>query len=187
MNIKNVVLQEGEQIKDIPNYQGKYYVTSTGRIYSNLSHKWLKPTQNKRKGSPKSTRLYVNLGRGGQNRHYVHRLVASAFLPNPENKPEVDHIDTNPLNNNVNNLRWTTRQENLQNKNTLNNLKNNTGYYIKIRNIQTGEVYIGYKDAAEKCNVSVSTINNHVNNKVKHPKWEKLSDQARIRPENSEK
>ena len=45
----------------------------------------------------------------------VHRLVASAFIPNPEGKPEVDHIDTVRTNNHVSNLRWTTRTENHQN------------------------------------------------------------------------
>lgn len=46
---------------------------------------------------------------------FVHRLVASAFIPNPEGKPEVDHIDTVRTNNHVNNLRWVTCSENLRN------------------------------------------------------------------------
>ncbi len=50
---------------------------------------------------------------------YVHRLVAELFVPNPDNKPEIDHIDTNKLNNNANNLRWVTRKENLNNPITL--------------------------------------------------------------------
>lgn len=45
-------------------------------------------------------------------KYYIHRLVAMAFIPNPDNKPEIDHIDGNPLNNHVDNLRWVTRQEN---------------------------------------------------------------------------
>ena len=45
-----------------------------------------------------------------------HRLLAIAFIPNPENKPDVDHIDRNRSNNNLENLHWVTKLENLQNK-----------------------------------------------------------------------
>ena len=46
----------------------------------------------------------------------VHRLMARAFIPNPDSKPEVDHIDRNPANNVVSNLRWVTSRENNKNK-----------------------------------------------------------------------
>ena len=46
---------------------------------------------------------------------YFHRLLAQAFIPNPDNKPEVDHINRNRIDNSLDNLRWATRQENSRN------------------------------------------------------------------------
>lgn len=46
----------------------------------------------------------------------IHRLIAEHYIPNPENKPEVDHIDRNKKNNSIENLRWTTKSENCRNK-----------------------------------------------------------------------
>ena len=58
----------------------------------------------------------VELNHNGRARQYpVHRLVAMAFIPNPDNKPHIDHIDTIPDNNYVGNLRWVTPKENVNN------------------------------------------------------------------------
>ncbi len=60
-------------------------------------------------------RYRVNLTWNFKSKQFkVHRLVADAFIPNPDNKPNVNHIDNNPLNNNVSNLEWCTNEENLQ-------------------------------------------------------------------------
>lgn len=68
----------------------------------------------------------------------IHRLVAKAFIPNPDNKPEVDHKDSDKTNNNLNNLRWATRQENEYNKQQTRNAKyiskhgQSVGYNIRV-------------------------------------------------------
>ena len=62
---------------------------------------------------------YLRLGLckiGIESKFYLHRLLALTFIPNPENLPEVDHIDRNPSNNNLENLHWVTILENNQNK-----------------------------------------------------------------------
>ena len=57
--------------------------------------------------------------RGGKQRHRkIHQLVARAFIPNPDNRTEIDHIDRNTANNAVSNLRWATRSEQALNSST---------------------------------------------------------------------
>ena len=92
-------------------YENLYAISDKGDVYSFRSHKYLKPHPN-HKGY-----LMVDLydGFGGREKGIIHRMVAKAFIPNPDNKPEVDHIDTNRQNNNVYNLRWVTRKENQNN------------------------------------------------------------------------
>ena len=65
----------------------------------------------------------------GSKGFLIHRLVGEAFILNPENKPEIDHIDRNPINNNVSNLRWVTDYEQMTNRG---DFKNNTSGYKHI-------------------------------------------------------
>lgn len=104
-------------MKDIKNYEGKYAITQQGQVWSYLSNKFLKPYRTKKNQN------YLSVQLQGKN-FQIHRLVAEAFIPNPQNKPTVDHIDKNPSNNNVKNLRWATLEEQCQNKNYINHPKN---------------------------------------------------------------
>lgn len=90
--------------KDIKGYEGLYQVSNLGRVKS--SKKILSPS--------KTEYLKVSLSKNGaQNTHYIHRLVAQAFIDNKSNLPFVNHIDENKHNNNVNNLEWCDNKYNL--------------------------------------------------------------------------
>lgn len=94
-------------MKDIIGYEGKYAITEDGQVWSYLSNKFLKPFN-------KNGYLRVELS---GTPYLIHRLVALAYIDNPDNKPTVDHIDHNRHNNCVSNLRWVTATENNSNLN----------------------------------------------------------------------
>ena len=121
-------------VDNIPNWPG-YHVTPTGEVWSRhkmaryhftLGDTWYKMNSRlthtrKRKVNrfnESTGRPFVNLsryqdGKYSKKRIPIHRLVALAYIPNPENKPCVCHKDNNPLNNHVDNLYWGTQAENM--------------------------------------------------------------------------
>lgn len=114
---------EGEIWKDVVGYEGYYAVSNKGRIKS-LSRDILCKnrvihTQDKLMEITPNVGgyNYITLSKeGSYKKHFVHRLVAQAFIENPNNYPHVDHIDTNVNNNCSDNLRWVTPSLNMQNE-----------------------------------------------------------------------
>lgn len=99
-----------EVFKNIEGYDN-YLVSSYGRVLNVKKPKYLKQSL-----SPGGRYKFVSIcNKCGCKQYYVHRLVATAFIPNPHNKPCVDHIDTDTFNNDADNLRWTTTKENHNN------------------------------------------------------------------------
>ena len=109
-------------MKDIAGYEGLYAVTSCGKVWSYRNECFLKPFTNT------WGYLYVRLHKDGQSKMYgVHRIVAEAYLPNPENLPQINHKDENKTNNCLQNLEWCDSKYNAnygtRNKKVSNNRK----------------------------------------------------------------
>lgn len=98
--------------KPIAECNGEYYVSSWGRVKSLKfgKERILKPVLQSR-GYPT---IFISQKNQKCKQVRVHILVALAFIPNPDNKPQVNHIDGNKLNNHIDNLEWVTIKENIQ-------------------------------------------------------------------------
>lgn len=102
-----------EEWAEIKGYEGRYQVSTFGNIRS-LNYANTGRAQNLKLGNHKQGYLEAHLSKnGGEKTFKVHRLVAMAFIPNPRECKEVNHIDENPRNNFVENLEWVTRSENV--------------------------------------------------------------------------
>lgn len=102
-----------EIFKDIPGYEGIYTVSNLGNVRSVRRNKLL--TLQLRRGYPSVILQYE----GFRKNEAVHRLVALVFIPNPENKEQINHIDGNKENNCTCNLEWVTASENTKHAHTL--------------------------------------------------------------------
>ena len=105
--------------KTIENYEN-YSISSFGQVIKNVTGKLLKGYK-----YPQGYVCICLTREGKQKRYMIHRLVALAFIPNPESKSQVDHIDNNPSNNSLDNLRWASQSEN--GMNTTINSRNTSG------------------------------------------------------------
>jgi len=163
--------------KSIEGFEGLYEVSNLGRIRSiSMPH----PTR--RRAIVSTIRKFsLNGGRKGTKYHSVmltrvnpnirisrsvHRLVAIAFVPNPENKPEVNHKDGDKTNNYYDNLEWCTRKENVQHSSKTGLLLSNGAHFnaklsvTKVIQIKR-QLANGVKQCviAKKYNIGTSTIN----------------------------
>lgn len=190
------ISEEGEIWKPVVGYEGRYAVSSFGRLVSLAKlierpqgnyiqpPQIVKPRQNSKRTTHQSNGLYKNNQR---TLCYRHRLVAEAFIPNPQQLPIVEHIDCDPTNNNVVNLRWTTQTGNMNNPITLKRISNAqkkrdfSMYYkqiVCIRPDNSVKIYPSMRDA-QKDGFRQSLISQACHGAIKTHlkcKWMFLSD-----------
>jgi hypothetical protein len=108
-----------------------------------------------------SNKGYLRIGLtkdGQQKKYYIHRLVAEAYLPNPDNKSDVNHKDENILNNCLNNLEWMTRRENTDYGTRNERISKALGKTIMC--VETGEIFDSYSKAAASIGRASGGISN---------------------------
>ena len=174
--------------KDVQGYEGLYQVSNMGRVKSlgrfvdrlASGHCWQKERILKLHKKHNGYLGVILLKDGKAKNFKVHRLVALAFIPNPENKTEVDHINAIKTDNSINNLRWASHKENMNNSLTIDFLFSiaksgkNHPRARAIRNIDTKEIFDTIEQASKRYSISHSAIIYAIKNNGRSAgcKWE---------------
>ena len=147
-------------------YEDRYSITEDGQVWSKLSKKFLSLHKTDRGYLTFATKIG---GRNGVSKCFkVHRLLAEAYIPNPENKSYVNHKDGNKENNSVSNLEWVTNEENMNHAllnglihkgedHKYSSLKNSDIEYIR-NNYKPRDKVFGGKALANRLGVSPQVI-----------------------------
>ena len=155
-------------MRPVADYPG-YEVTSNGMVYSDRSQRFLKPSRQA------NGYLSVEMvGANGRKRVLVHRIVAKAFIPNPDSLPQVNHINERKDDNRVENLEWVTPRQNIRHGTCIARRMAHTDYTTEKRkqtalemsrrtwrptkNVDTGEIFRNAMEAARAYGISHSNI-----------------------------
>ena len=129
-NLTLTELNDKEIWKDVVGYEGLYEISNIGNVRNFRGKLKVKRCNDATLG-----RERVDLSKNNIPEEWlVHRLVGIAFIPNPDNKPEINHIDGNPANNNVGNLEWATHKENMEHASRTGLVSRGEDHTTKLKN-----------------------------------------------------
>lgn len=158
--------------REFPNYE----ITTDGRVFNRYGNEMYQYTN---RNGYSCVRLSHD---GGRTAYTVHRLVANTFIPNPENKETINHINGIKTDNRIDNLEWATYGENLKHAydhglhesylTQDDRLKGNHNSAVvrrrPVRVIETGRVYSSLRECSDDTGCSMATISRCCNNKVEN-------------------
>lgn len=138
--------------KDCKGYEGKYQVSNLGRVWSIGSQKYLKGSYDK----DGYRQAYLTAKNGKSKKEFIHRLVALAFIPNPNNLPQVNHIDENKQNNCVDNLEWVSIKDNANHGTR--NKRVSKANSIPVYCVELDKTFYGAREAERELGINHSSI-----------------------------
>ena len=127
-----------EEWKNIKDFEDKYEVSDLGNVRNKKTKRILKPSVHR------CGYLWVNLYKYGKRKNlYIHRLVADAFIQNPEMFTDIDHVDCDKTNNKKENLEWVSHKENVKRA-----IENGLFYFSEETQFKSGKEHPNYKDGS---------------------------------------
>lgn len=151
-------MSNGEILKEIDGYSG-YYISNCGVVTSKRFNRPMKQYQNE------YGYMMCALSKNGKSKTVrVHRLVANAFVPNPNDLPQVNHKDGNKTNNHADNLEWVDNSGNIMHR----YYKLGLGTMRKVRCIETGVVYQSQREAERLTGINGANISSCCTHRPKY-------------------
>ena len=149
--LKKFFIQGVIIMKDVKEYEGLYAITSCGKVWSYKRKKFLKP------GKTQNGYLNVSLCKNGKRKVYlIHRLVAEAYLPNPNGLPQINHKNENETINHINNLEWISVKDNINYGS--HNERSAAARCKPVYCYELKKTFSSIKEAAEELNISGGNI-----------------------------
>jgi hypothetical protein len=145
---------------EIPNYNGRYLIHPNGVVLNQKKYP--------KKAIVRRSYLTVKLFKNGRSRtEHVHRLLALTFIPDPQKKSEVNHINGNKLDNSLHNLEWVSHSENMKHAYDYGLCKKNS--QTPVINLESRQGFASIKEAANAHGIPYSTCKNYLNGARPNP------------------